>query len=88
MAGCFALGIVGGLLDRETGSGAEPFLRYALAIGFLGSLTTFSTFSFENILLLESDEWLHAVGYIVASVTMGLIFVRLGLQLVMAGPAS
>jgi fluoride exporter len=60
------------------------FMRYALAgptrsdmrgfvaIGLCGGFTTFSTFSYESVMLLRDGQWLRAVGYAGASVFLGI----------------
>lgn len=43
-------------------------LRLLVLVGFLGSFTTFSTFSFETVRLMESGLWGMAAVNILASV--------------------
>lgn len=45
-----------------------PTIRVALTIGFLGGLTTFSTFSFETFRLLEEGAFLVAFFNVMVSV--------------------
>lgn len=55
--------------------------RYSLqfwAIGVLGSLTTFSTFSYEVVLLLEAGSSWTAAWYSVASTIGGLLAAVVG----------
>ena len=61
----------------------SPFWRLLVVTGFLGGLTTFSTFSAENVALLASGAWggallhagLHLVGSLVAT-AVGFVSVR------------
>jgi len=53
-------------------------LRLFLAIGFLGSFTTFSTFMYETHALLEGGEFWLALLNLGASLILGLVGVRLG----------
>lgn len=48
-----------------------PTLRMALIVGFLGSYTTFSTFSNEWLQLLERGETFRAMIYLLGSVLGG-----------------
>jgi CrcB protein len=50
----------------------------SFAIGFLGSYTTFSTFSFETLALVESGSWFSAAGNVALSVLGALVGVYLG----------
>jgi CrcB protein len=61
----------------------SPFWRLLIVTGFLGGLTTFSTFSAENVALLASGAWggallhagLHLAGSLVAT-AVGILSVR------------
>jgi len=59
----------------------SPELRGALIIGFLGALTTFSSFSLDALRLLESGQVTTAFGYIGSSVLGGLLATWAGLTL-------
>ena len=49
--------------------------------GFIGSFTTFSTFSFETIQLYQNGHIKTAVLNVSASVIVGIVFVLLGISL-------
>lgn len=76
VGGCLLLGLLAGAIEAHV---VSPNVRPALAVGFLGAYTTFSTFSLETLVLLEEGSLLLAVVYVAASVTVGLAAVALGL---------
>jgi fluoride exporter len=56
----------------------SPEIRALLTIGFCGGYTTFSTFSYEAMVLLESGEWGRASLYVSASLLLSLAGTFLG----------
>jgi len=79
VTGSFLLGaIIRYALDTPS---LTPEVRAFLTIGFCGGYTTFSTFSYETMALLEDGEWARAGVYITASVILSLIATFLGLAL-------
>lgn len=77
LAGSFLIGLVVPLVITKTG--AMEGLRVALVIGFLGSFTTFSTFSLDTLALWESGRPGWALVNVGLSVVAGLAFAALGL---------
>jgi len=56
----------------------SPEVRGFLTIGICGGYTTFSTFSYETLSLLEDAQYLRAGWYVAASVIVSLLGVFLG----------
>ena len=77
-----AIGVVLVLLTERLV--AEPALRLLVVVGFLGGYTTFSSFTFETLALLEAGDWLLAGWYVVASNGVGLLAVFAGAVLARA----
>jgi CrcB protein len=75
--GAFFIGLVMEFSMRSTMISQN--LRIGLAIGFLGGLTTFSTFSFETFKLLEDGQFAVALANVLLSVTVCLLFTWLGI---------
>jgi CrcB protein len=61
--------------------GIGETVRTAVAVGFVGAYTTFSTFMHESNALLESGSSIKALGNLIGSLVLGLIAVRFGIWL-------
>lgn len=79
VSGSFVLCLIIAMLSR--GFDMVPALRLALTVGFLGSYTTFSTFSADALLLLENGYTLRGLAYVVGSVVGGGLMGAAGLLL-------
>ena len=53
--------------------------RAMVTIGLLGGFTTFSTFSYEALVLLQGGEWARGAMYVGGSLLLGLAGVAAGL---------
>ena len=79
LTGCFLLGLIGQFtMNRLV---ISPDWRIAVAVGFFGGYTTFSSFGWETAKLLEEGAWLRASTYVVASVIAGLLLSVAGIRL-------
>ena len=79
LSGCFLLGLIGQLTLSRMLVSAD--MRMAIAVGFFGGYTTFSSFGWETAKMLEDGEWLRASTYIGASVIAGLLLSVAGIRL-------
>src|SRR5688500_13083799 len=75
VTGSLLLTFVYGALE---GTAAAPEWRAFLGIGVIGGYTTFSTFSYETVRLLEDGSWERAMLYILGSVVVSLAGAVLG----------
>jgi CrcB protein len=81
--GTFVINVTGSLLigivlTLSTERLVPDWFRPLLAIGFLGSYTTFSTFSYETLSLVQSGAWAAAALNVGASVAAAFAGVYAG----------
>ena len=81
LTGSFLFGLLAGLVIYQ---GLDPDVRVVVGTGFLGAYTTFSSFSYETLGLLEDglprDALLNAMGSVaagLAAATAGLLVASL-----------
>ena len=77
ISGSFVLGILAGVLSSYPNLSEET--RLFMAVGFLGSYTTFSTFSLATIQLLEKGDLFNALINIGSTIIIGLMAAIAGL---------
>ena len=68
--GAYLIGVCMAVL--EAWPALSPTWRLALITGFLGALTTFSSFSLQTLELLQQGAWIAAWGNVLGSVTLCL----------------
>jgi CrcB protein len=79
LSGCFLLGLIGQFTLKHLV--ISPDWRMAIAIGFFGGYTTFSSFGWETAKMLEDGEWARALAYVGTSVVVGLLLSVAGIRL-------
>ncbi len=88
--GTVAANLIGGLLVGLTNSllthfgELAPEWRLLIITGFLGGLTTFSTFSLEAVTLLSRHEYAWAMGHIGLHLIGSLVLTAIGILIVSA----
>lgn len=79
VAGSFLLGLV---MEGSLRSALlSPEVRMGVTVGFMGGFTTFSTFSFETIRLLEEGSLIQAGANVLLNVVVCIVFAGLGVAL-------
>ncbi len=79
--GGLLMGILSAVLVKH--GPAEPWRLFA-GVGILGGFTTFSAFSMETMMMIESDRWGAAIGYAGLSVAGSVAALALGMAMVRA----
>ena len=74
-AGCFAIGV---LMVGTSRLVHHPNSQAMLVTGFIGALTTFSTFSLETVILMERQAYWQAAANVLLSLAIGVVFVLAG----------
>ena len=77
LSGSLLLTFLYGALE---GTMASSEWRAFLGIGFCGGYTTFSTFGYETVRLLQDGEWERAALYVLGSVLLSLAGAVLGFR--------
>ena len=80
IAGSLLMGAIAGFI-AVTPTIAEP-VRLAITVGFLGALTTFSTYALDSYTLFQRGEMVVLFSYIIGSVVLSLIAFGAGMMLI------
>jgi CrcB protein len=78
LAGGYLIGLCVGVFQALPH--IDPVWRLALITGFLGALTTFSSFSSEVVAMLQQQRYLLALGTVALHLCGSLLMTVLGLQ--------
>lgn len=79
IAGCFVIGLFMGLVTERVI--VNPYWRLLVTTGFLGGLTTFSSFGYETIKLVGDGTFNLAAFNILFNVVIGLVATWAGITL-------
>ena len=79
ITGCLLLGLFNGWAENHQFFTSQ--IRLFLFVGILGSYTTFSTFSYETIELLQNGDTFHALLNVAIQVIVGLLAAFIGFQI-------
>ena len=70
VTGCFAIGFFLTFMAQRFPSGHEGW-RFFFPVGFVGAYTTFSTYEYETLRLVQQGAWGRALSYVLASTIAG-----------------
>ena len=79
ITGCLLFGLVYSFVENRSGLPSDMRL-YALT-GFMGAYTTFSTYMFESVALMQNGQWLAATVNIAGQTVLGLACIVAGLAI-------
>lgn len=80
ITGSFLIGLFSAVIIKY--GVTTVIIRHLIIIGFLGSLTTFSTFSLDLVKLLDCGNYFVCIIYLVFSVVLGLCSAFVGMKLI------
>ena len=79
IVGCFFMGLLMTMVIERCM--LSTIWRLFLCVGFLGGFTTFSSFGYESLMLLQEGRYLAVLGYAGGSMVLGLLAAALGVAL-------
>ena len=78
LSGCFLIGLAFSLADRGLNI-MNPSIRLFFVTGYLGALTTFSTFGLETVNAMREGKYIVTVANILSNNILGSALVLLGM---------
>ena len=79
VTGCFVIGFFLTLTSERIV--VHEAWRFLFPIGFVGAYTTFSTYGYETVRLMEAGAWARAFSYVALSTVVGFAAVFLSMWL-------
>jgi CrcB protein len=76
LAGCLAMGLFLGVVSMLAST--PEALTLLIATGYLGGLTTFSSYAADTVTMVESGGFITAALYVATTVLFGWFLLRLG----------
>lgn len=73
--GSFLMGMAGHLAETH-------IVTFMLTVGFLGALTTFSTFAFDALRLIKAQKILQAIGYVLTTLVVSFVCIVVGYKII------
>ena len=79
----FIVNVVGSfLIGLAAHLATDHLFTLMFTVGFLGALTTFSTFAFDAVRLIRAGQTGRALGYIVATLLVSFVCIAVGYQII------
>jgi CrcB protein len=77
LSGCLLFGLVYALVENRSGLPGD--LRLYVLTGFMGAYTTFSTYMFESVALMQHGQWFEASMNLLGQTVLGVACIIAGL---------
>ncbi|HWR03336.1 MAG TPA: fluoride efflux transporter CrcB [Humidesulfovibrio sp.] len=79
LSGCLLFGLVYAVVESRSGLPGD--MRLYVLTGFMGAYTTFSTYMFESVALMQHGQWLAASANLLGQTVLGVVCIIAGLAL-------